>query len=198
MSEKGSPKNALENLNLVLAICAIAISAASFYATYIQADAAEKQVKAATWPYLQFGSGNINEEGELEISLNVRNGGVGPAHIKSFQLFYDDKDYKNAIEWVRGCCSHGAEFLDGIADTPLQTIVGRPLTGQVQNTLLSANQEQKFFIMLATEENKALWDQINRERYKLSATACYCSLLDNCYQTNFEDSPVEVNRCEEQ
>ncbi len=35
-----------ERLNLFLALCAIIISAASFYATYLQASAAERQVKS--------------------------------------------------------------------------------------------------------------------------------------------------------
>jgi hypothetical protein len=197
MSDKDLQKSVFENLNLILAICAIAISAASFYATYIQAEAAEKQVKAATWPFLQFGSGNINEENELEISLNIHNGGVGPAHIKSFQLHYKNKKYQHAKSWVRDCCSHGAPFLDSITEESLNTTIGLPRTGKVQNTLLSANQEHKFFKMLATDKNKALWDEINAERHKLSATACYCSLLDICYHTDFKNTPVEVSRCPE-
>ncbi|MEI8643908.1 hypothetical protein P4S60_16800 [Pseudoalteromonas sp. Hal040] len=51
-----------ERLNLFLALCAIIISAASFYATYLQASAAERQVKAATWPWLEVMTGNFNEE----------------------------------------------------------------------------------------------------------------------------------------
>ena len=35
-----------ENINFIVAISAVLISAASFYATYLQADAANKQVKA--------------------------------------------------------------------------------------------------------------------------------------------------------
>ena len=50
-----------ERLNLFLALCAI-ISAASFYATYLQANAAERQVKAATWPWLEVMTGNYDEE----------------------------------------------------------------------------------------------------------------------------------------
>ena len=41
-----------QRLNLILALCAILISAASFYATYLQADSAEKQVKAMTLPLI--------------------------------------------------------------------------------------------------------------------------------------------------
>jgi len=51
-----------ERLNLFLALCAIIISAASFYATYLQASAAERQVKAATWPWLEVMTGNFNEK----------------------------------------------------------------------------------------------------------------------------------------
>jgi hypothetical protein len=198
MSEKDSQKSAFENINLILAICAIAISAASFYATYIQAEAAEKQVKAATWPFLLFGSGNFNDDNELEVSLNILNGGVGPAHIKQFQLHYKDKTYTNIYSWLEDCCAKGAPFIKRLADSPIEDTAGIPLTGSVANSLISANQENKFFRMVATDENRILWDEINTERHKLTASACYCSLLDNCYETNFKSDPVEVDSCSEQ
>lgn len=71
-----------ERLNLFLALCAIIISAASFYATYLQANAAERQVKAATWPWLEVMTGNFNEEkNSEEITFYIKNSGSGPAII---------------------------------------------------------------------------------------------------------------------
>jgi hypothetical protein len=197
MSEKGSQKRTVENLNLILAICAIAISGASFYATYIQAEAAEKQVRAATWPFLLFGSSNFNSNKELEISFHILNGGVGPAHIKQFQLHYKDKTYSSISAWLKDCCAKGYPFLEHAYSNPLRETDGIPLTGRVVNSLISANQENKFFWMGATEENRVLWDEINTERHKLTASACYCSLLDNCYETDFKNNPIEVPSCSE-
>ena len=197
MSDKDLAKSAFERLNLILAICAIAISGASFYATYIQADAAEKQVKAATWPFLKFGTSNVNENDELEVSFQILNGGVGPAHIKQFKLHYEGKYYTNINSWFKDCCAEGFPFIKRLADSPIKETAGIPLTGTVTNSLISAGQESKFFRLLATDENRVLWDEINVERHKLSAIACYCSLLDNCYKTNFNDDPVEVNSCKD-
>ena len=81
-----------ERLNLFLALCAIIISAASFYATYLQANAAERQVKAATWPWLEVMTGNFNEEkNSEEITFYIKNSGSGPAIIKYVKFFHDEK-----------------------------------------------------------------------------------------------------------
>ena len=58
MSSKGFTE---QKLNLTLALCAVLISLASFYATYIQASAAEQQVKAMTLPLLQYATSNVEE-----------------------------------------------------------------------------------------------------------------------------------------
>ncbi len=77
MEDKSELSNGIssERLNLILALCAILISAASFYATYLQADSAEKQVKAMTLPLIQFTSGSW-DSGEkiskLTLGLKMR------------------------------------------------------------------------------------------------------------------------------
>ena len=78
-----------ERLSLVLAICAILVSVASFYATYLQADSAKKQVKAMTLPLLQFHHGNYAEQDDKQrLTFGLKNAGVGPAIIKSVMLKY--------------------------------------------------------------------------------------------------------------
>jgi len=78
-----------EKLNFVLAFCAVLISAASFYATYLQAEAADKQVKAMTLPLLQYGTGNYKEEDREDIIyFTINNAGVVPALIKRLRFKY--------------------------------------------------------------------------------------------------------------
>ncbi|MDT8429359.1 MAG: hypothetical protein RQ757_11390 [Pseudomonadales bacterium] len=91
MNNSKNPILTSERLNLVIAICAILISAASFYATFLQADSAEKQVRAMTLPLLQFDHGNYNSNlNQRIIHFTLSNAGVGPAIIHSIQLAYRD------------------------------------------------------------------------------------------------------------
>jgi len=67
-----------DRLNFILVLCAILISAASFYAIYLQANSAEKQVKVMTLPLLQFEHGNYDKEKVLRaIYFYIKNAGVG-------------------------------------------------------------------------------------------------------------------------
>ena len=95
-NKKSTPFFTSDKLNLMLALCAILISSASFYATYLQADAAKKQVKATTWPWLTFNTGNYNgEEKTMEINFTIKNSGVGPALIKQFNYHYQGETFQN-------------------------------------------------------------------------------------------------------
>lgn len=81
------------------------ISAASFYATYLQADAANKQVKAMTLPLLQFATGNWNTELERrEITFTLKNAGLGAAIIKNFHFIYNKQEYSTYSEYFKACC----------------------------------------------------------------------------------------------
>ena len=73
-----------EQLNFILAVCAILISAASFYAVYLQANSAERQVNAMTLPLIQFSHGDYDTERDTRsIYFSLENAGVGPAIINS-------------------------------------------------------------------------------------------------------------------
>ncbi|MCW8999769.1 MAG: hypothetical protein OQK04_13760, partial [Kangiellaceae bacterium] len=92
-------------LNFVIGICAMLISIASFYATYLQANSAEQQVKAMTYPLIQYRTGNYSVDlDESAISLSISNAGVGPATIKTVKYKYQDKYYSNLYQFLAACC----------------------------------------------------------------------------------------------
>ena len=79
------------------AVSAIVISAASLFIAVRQNALMEKQLSASIWPVLEFGTSNI----DAEISLEVRNAGLGPARVRSFVVRYDGKVIANAHETLR-------------------------------------------------------------------------------------------------
>lgn len=95
-----------EHVNSVIALCAILMSGASFYATWLKADAADKQVIAMTLPLVSFEHGNILSDGKTPgIRLQLHNGGLGPAVLHSATFVYEGNHYKGLGEWFAAWCS---------------------------------------------------------------------------------------------
>ncbi|WP_417462639.1 hypothetical protein [Kordiimonas sp.] len=186
-----------DTLNLVVAVCAVLISAASFVATYLQSDAAYRQVKAETWPYLQLSSSNYDVQSDSKvISLNLENAGVGPAAVKSFTLFYDNQPVETVWHLMLACCADKGtdrmtfvqSYIDGSPDAPI-------ITSGVSGQIMPSGNGASLFIVPRDASNADLWDVFDKARHKLRGKACYCSLLGECYQTDFRSDPVEVKVC---
>ena len=184
-----------ENVNLMVAVCAVLISAASFYATYIQSTAAERQVKAETWPYVQLRTGNYDVNlREFMLYLRIHNAGVGPAHLKRFQLFYKGQPIPTINQALSLCCLEEGEKVrdeNGQVRPKFNNIVtGNPAPG-----IVPAGEQLLVFSILKNAENADLWEKLDAARADFTAEGCYCSLLDECYRTDFESEPVEVDFC---
>lgn len=176
----------LDSLNLIIAVSAVLISAASFIATYIQSEASLKQVKAETWPYLQIDSGNYNSERrEQIITYKVENAGVGPAALKQFEIRYKGKVVTDVLDLIEKCCAAERAEASGAALT----------TDSPSPSIIPAGDDQLAFSMHYMPETEKLWTALDKARWQLEARGCYCSLLDECFETDFKDEPKPVNRC---
>ncbi len=186
-----------DTLNLIIAACAVLISAASFVATYLQSDAAYRQVKAETWPYLQLSSSNYDMGSDSKvISLNLENAGVGPAAVKSFTLYYDKQPVETVWHLLLACCTdEGTDrmtfvqaYIDGSPEAPI-------ITSGASGQIMPSGNGAGLFIMPRDASNAELWERLDKARHKLEGRACYCSLLEECYMTDFKSDPVEVKMC---
>ncbi|MEX0299364.1 MAG: hypothetical protein AB3N28_09860 [Kordiimonas sp.] len=185
---------------MVIAVSAVLISAASFVAAYVQSEAALRQVKAETWPFLQLDHGNTNETGqERGIYFRLVNAGVGPARVKKFQLFYDDKEVRDLQQIIYDCCVsedvERAAFWQQLVNSGLNIV-----TDEVPPIVPDDSYVQLFtfpYNFAWTEETvwPDVWKKYDKIRSKITASVCYCSLLDECYQSNLKDDPIEVKAC---
>ena len=181
-----------DTLNLVIAVCAVLISAASFVASYMQSEAAFRQVQAETWPYLQIESGNTSGTGVEDdrfITYSLANVGVGPADVKSFELYYDGNHIKTINDLMPLCCMTVDEDYDD------QLRAAGFVTSTPAPKILASGGNAYVFGLPLRDHNSELWSKLDRARFKLKAKACYCSLLGECYETDFVSSPVEVTMC---
>ena len=186
-----------QRLNFLVAVCAILISGASFYATYLQANSAEQQVKAMTWPLIEFTHGNYNvETREQNLTLTLKNAGVGPAIIKTVEFNYLDKQHATLNDFLKTCCGdeYGA-YVSLVQKDPTDAANWTFTTSPVAGIILPVGGEVNFLSLLQHENNSPLWHKINSERWKLDLEICYCSLLENCYVTDKPGQVDEVATC---
>ncbi|KZN57289.1 hypothetical protein N474_08800 [Pseudoalteromonas luteoviolacea CPMOR-2] len=196
-------------MNSILALCAILISAASFYATYMQAKAAQEQVAAAerqlhaeTWPWLQVSYSDYDLEAErARMSVKVINSGTGPALIKSMQFEYQGNTYDNLKALLNHCCNLDAykealrEVQADNEDINYMKQFGWYVTSDPQNALLADGNDLVLFSMDRSSFNGHLWEKISNIAHDIEVNTCYCSLLKQCYTVNKASEVKKVAHC---
>ena len=171
---------------ILITLPTLIISIALAYFSFVQADASRKMQRTETWPYVSYGTDNSSPEVKNEISFSLSNDGVGPARLKEMEFLYDRRPMHDALDFIQNCCGSAAKA------------AGRSLTfttDRVDGVLRSG--EKRSFIRLAqTDQNKALWDKLNQERWKVVVRSCYCSIFDDCWVFDSRtEQPQEVKVC---
>jgi len=184
-----------QRLNLILAICGIVIALASFYATYLQAEAADKQVKAMTMPLLEFTHGNIHEQLNISaVTFTINNAGIGPALIKSVKMKYQNKYIDDMPTFYATCCFPKAPF-ETYQDKINVLSKVNATTSPVTNTILAGQDSNRFLSIAKTGNDPTFWDKIDKARSQFSLEICYCSMLDECYITEKNGVIDPVEQC---
>jgi len=167
--------------HMTLTIPTILLSLGLAYFTFVQADATRKIQQSETWPFVLFGTGNGTPEGKQEITLNLTNNGVGPAQLEAMQLIYHGRPMANPREFLRACCAGEQKF----------QFMSEPVTG-----VLRPGQQANFIRLARNDENAAIWDKLNDERWRIVVRACYCSIFDECWiADNRRKHPQRVEQC---
>ncbi len=143
----------------------------------------ERLVRAQSTPVLQYDHGNVTDEGKAQLEFTITNVGTGPARIVWFEVGSASGRFSNIGQWV---ISTG--------DGPI-----RFTSASINQIVLAQNEKRQMFAWErpADEAGRIRWELIDRERFKTKVKACYCSVFDQCWQSNLEaDIPKEVPSCE--
>ncbi|HZR35872.1 MAG TPA: hypothetical protein VFA75_10890 [Nevskia sp.] len=180
-------RTGLHKLDLFVGACALLVSAVSLFIGWQSNRTQQRMLAASVWPYLSWDTSNYNEQShEDEVSLEIRNVGVGPARIESLQLFYQGKPLADFRELVDACCKAEVEGLRRWSSR----------TSTVNPVVIPAHDSVRFFAVIKAADNAALWDKFNRERFQVQGRACYCSVLDDCWVLDSSKIvPEAVSRC---
>ncbi len=186
------------NMEMLIAVCAVLISIASFYATFLQANAAEKQVTAMTLPLMNFLTGNVHPEGtHPQITYVLANKGVGPAKIETFLLKYENSYYSSREDYLSACCETEYKAYKEQREKSQYPAGSGMITSDADQQIIPSGEEVYYLQLPLHEINKALYKKLDEVRGKTSVAACYCSLLDNCYWLTENNQISETPSCKE-
>lgn len=143
----------------------------------------EKQVAASTLPILRFGTGNMLENVNV-VHFDLSNGGTGPAIIEWLRIKWDGQPTNGPRDLFDRCCRTQSQAV------PVWLNIA---SGQT----LPAGHSQDIFQLRPASVDPALYRLLDTEaRFKIAAEGCYCSVLDQCWITDFNSRPRTVKACE--
>jgi hypothetical protein len=142
-------------------------------------------VEAQSTPLLMLDSGNF-EDGKRMLRMTVSNVGTGPAQVVSFH-----------IADAQGVNYSGGALYGRMIKLQPDTEVS---SEQISGSFLRAGDKRTVFAWPRPVHNpaaEAAWDKLDKDRFDLHASACYCSIFDECRVTEFGDTrPKVVSSCE--
>ncbi len=181
-------------LDIIVGVSAVFISVVSLIVSIQHGKTMEKMVEqnqklvaASTMPFLsEFGGQLDPETHKPSLHLVLKNGGVGPAIIDWFQLRYKGVPYRSSAGLLKACCS---------AALPASGDTSGVIYSNISGTILPAR-ETVNFLLLDVSASGQLQQSVDNARDDMTFSACYCSVLDECWQSDFQASrPQSVPAC---
>jgi hypothetical protein len=177
----------------VLAIGAVVISGISLWIAIDTEDTNRKLVAAASWPYVQMFDSTHGSGGQLELSLNIGNAGVGPAKIETFELFWNGKPYRSSEDLLKNCCGYERSPAQPDSYTAPTSLLGT----SVPTGVLRPGSTVPIIKYPLTPTNVATWHAFSSQREKISYRVCYCSVFNECWLSDGRElNPPRVKMCQ--
>jgi hypothetical protein len=200
MSEPGIPTRRPGHwLEYVSTALAVVVSLTSLWVAIGSEQANRQMVAASSWPFLEVGSSSVDSAGKSVLTFSVDNTGVGPAKVRSFEVFYKNKPVRGAVELVRDCCN--PKFTRATEADGAKAAGEYFITGGVPGFVIRAGETRKFIIYSLSPQTQATWLALNRARQKdISFRICYCSVFDECWRNTVTPGteqldPARVDAC---
>ncbi|MGN6151989.1 MAG: hypothetical protein ACTHOH_08260 [Lysobacteraceae bacterium] len=196
---------------IAMSLSVLCVSAGSLYVALhtgrtmeALVDQNQRLVEANSLPLLMVDHGNARGDGTPELEMTLSNRGVGPARIGWFSMKYDGRVHDSMYALVDamtplklGDPADNARFFGTDQDNASQY---RLTTSTVSGRLLSAGEDIRFFgwPKPGTGSPEALdaWNKMDKARWKLDFSACYCSIFGRCWIDELDaTTPRAVQSC---
>jgi len=180
--------------DIAIALAVVLVSLGSLYVSLHTGNTMERLVeqnsrlvRANSVPLLQFDHGNLGDDGKPQIYLSVHNVGTGPARIVWFEVLQDGKAIRSPRDLLPADLNRQVAQLDTV-------------TSGIAPSMMPAGETRKILKWTLPDPGTpahTAWQQVDKSRFALVASACYCSLFDECWLTSASaDVPRPVARCE--
>ena len=145
----------------------------------------QRLVSAQSTPILMLESYNLSDDNKPVVGMTLSNVGTGPAQVAWFHL-----TDQAGTDYVGGALYTRISAQDPSADFTSQ---------QISHSFLRAGDKRSVFAWPKPASASPVlpaWKNLNQLRFELQASACYCSLFNECKITHFADSqPISVPSC---
>ena len=178
----GRPK-----LDLVIALSAIFISAVSLFVAIEHGKTERDLVAASSWLFLQRLM-DSNYGPDKDIAIGVSNGGVGPAKLKSLEVFYDGVPVTSDFDLLRRCCGLNDEA------TKSQLLQGGIVRSIADETVLRPGEDNPVLRVRKPKTKSEVSDRFAASLLRISFRACYCSVLDECWRSDLRSTRTQPVR----
>jgi hypothetical protein len=188
-------KTGISWLDAVIAVSVVFISVISLVVSIEHGRSMEKMVEqnqklvvASTLPLLTVGSGMLDPVTDKPLSrLILANSGVGPAIIERFEIRYKGVA-QTTDTFLKACCAQGL----GKGGERSGFIYSN-----VSGSIMPARDTEELIIIKPLGSDDKLLQAYERARKDMSFHACYCSVLNECWETDFDHGkrPQPVKEC---
>jgi hypothetical protein len=154
-------------------------------------DQNQKMVEASTMPILEIFGRQFDDSGKPFFREVISNGGVGPAIIDRFETRYKGVVYTDEDALLRACCAAAQLKAEKKGHTQIHY-------SNVSGFVLPAHQEIDPITIMPDKVGMELFRDflIIREKDEITYHACYCSVLNECWETDFDHKrPTPVKEC---
>lgn len=180
------------HFDAIVSIAAIFISAVSLYVAIEHGKTERDLVAANVWPFpraiLSNGYDNKNS-----IAIGISNGGVGPAKIRSYELFYRGQPVSSGLDLLRKCCGLPKDRAAVKAAFPNGTN-----NSIVDESVLRPGEENPVLRVPRSTSDAAITEQLAKVSVLTEITfrVCYCSVLDQCWISDLRSTHTQpVRQC---
>jgi hypothetical protein len=165
-----------QHLDRILSLAAGAAAITAVAVSLYQASLARKQLRAAAWPYVAQQNAYSTDRPYLRLVMNQ---GVGPAKVRSFSVFVDERPMRTWNETAR-------------------SLTGSPADGAVYSSIgLGTVLPPGSTLAVLTLPNGPLATAFWRAaQTRLHTVICYCSVYDECWRADSRtEEPEPVDAC---
>jgi hypothetical protein len=167
--------------DIAITLLAVFISGVSLFVAFEHGKTERDLVAANSWPFLrQIRTNGVDAQNNLAIGYS--NGGVGPAKVHSFEVFYQGRPVRSGIDLLERCCG-----LTGADKKTISEELPRGFSYSIaDDTVIRQGEDNVVLLIRRTPKRPQIPDRFDAALKDITFSACYCSILDECWISNLQ------------